>query len=64
MGLVESILLAGGGGSGGAFHYLWDSRVIFPRTRATDRGSYTRAVLKSWKRLDSAANEKEIWLRK
>ena len=48
MGLVESILLAGGGGTGGAFHYLWDSQVIFPHKRATDRGSYSNPVLKSW----------------
>ena len=47
MGLVRSILLAGGGGPGGAFHYLWDGRVIFPRSRATDRGSYTKDGLKS-----------------
>ena len=47
MGLAESILLAGGGGTGGAFHYLWDGRVIFPRSRATDRGSYTKDGLKS-----------------
>ena len=44
MGLVGSILLAGGGGTGGAFHYLWDSRVIFPGRRATDRGSYSLVI--------------------
>ena len=44
MGLAESILLAGGGGTGGAFHYLWDSRVIFPGRRATDRGSYSLVI--------------------